>query len=59
MRNTLAAAGILALGLVARALMPATAQADPYGPNFAQVCCGNQCKPDDYCTGTGDYKCCK
>jgi hypothetical protein len=59
MRKTLTAAAVLAVGLLARAMMPATAQAD-YG-RWAAVCCGSQCWPDgkDYCLGTGQYSCCK
>ena len=58
MRRTFAAVGILALGLVARAIMPSTAYADSYG-SWEKVCCGNYCGGVDYCTGTGSYTCCK
>jgi hypothetical protein len=53
------ALAILALALVARALFPATAQADiDPGGAWAQVCCGIGCGGYPYCAGTGPYTCC-
>jgi hypothetical protein len=59
MRKTLTTAAVLALGLLARAIMPAPAQADEYWPDYKDVCCGIYCQPDNYCKGFGSYKCCK
>ena len=60
MRKILNALAILALAFVARALFPATAQADMNpGGAWGAVCCGGGCGGQDYCTGSGTYTCCK
>jgi hypothetical protein len=57
MRKTLTAVAVITLGLLARAVLPATAQADEY-VGWEDVCCGPSCLMDS-CTGNGKYKCCK
>ena len=60
MRKIMNALAILALALVARAMVPATAQADINpGGSWAAVCCGGGCGSTDYCIGSGTYTCCK
>jgi hypothetical protein len=60
MKKIMGGLAVLALASLARAMMPATAQADPFEGHWEQVCCGAHCTGGiDYCTGTGTFTCCK
>ena len=62
MRKILTSISVFSIALMARAAVPATAQAsaDPGDGVWKEVCCGSLCQGGtDYCIGVGERTCCK
>ncbi len=59
MKRVYTSLAVLVLALMARAMVPTDAKADPPAGSWGKVCCGSQCTPGDYCENNGTYACCK